>query len=49
MTSPQRGWGGGTKMAIWGDFQVLIRVTGGGGVKNFETWVDVIFRWSLIG
>ena len=35
-------------MAIWGDFQGLTGVAGGGrGVKNSENWGDVIYGWSL--
>ena len=35
-------------MAIWGDFQGLTGVTGGGrGVKKSENWGDVIYGWSL--
>ena len=35
-------------MAIWGDFQGLTGVTGGGrGVKKLENWGDVIYGWSL--
>ena len=35
-------------MAIWGDFQGLTGVTGGGrGVKKMANWGDVIYRWSL--
>ena len=35
-------------MAIWGDFQGLTGVTGGGReFKKFEKWVDVIYGWSL--
>ena len=36
-------------MAIWGDFQGLTGVTGGGrGVKKLENRGDVIYGWSLI-
>ena len=35
-------------MKIWGDFQGLTGVTGGGrGVKKLENWGDVIYGWSL--
>ena len=49
MTSPQEGREGGVeKRVLWGDFQGLIGVTGGGrGVKNSENWGDVIYGWSL--
>ena len=36
-------------MAIWGDFQGLIGVTGGGrGVKKLQNWGDVIYGCSLM-
>ena len=36
-------------MAIWGDFQGLTGVTGGGrGVKKLENWGDIIYGWSLM-
>ena len=36
-------------MAIWGGFQGLTGVTGGGrGVKKLKNWGDVIYGWSLL-
>ena len=39
MTSPQRGGRGVQKLAIWGDFQGINGVTGGGGSKNWKIGV----------
>ena len=49
MTSRKWGREGGTKMAIWGDFQGLTGVIGGGrGVKKLENWVDVIYGYLYL-
>ena len=54
MTSPPEGGerggtGGVQKMALWGDFQGITRVTRGGSrVINYKNWGDVIYGWSLM-